>query len=129
MGGIHSRGDMDFDIFGDVFLKSVYVVCILITLFQLQSKVLTFALPRVIIYSAAFQLEGIYQLTRHIDEWIDGLDHGIGVTYVDAHGSKGIIRWECGGEGRRLRLGGIEKTACLLKPSQVKLSHSGGGVQ
>lgn len=26
-GGIQSRGDLDFDIFGDVFLKSVYVVC------------------------------------------------------------------------------------------------------
>ena len=26
-GGIQSRGDMDFDIFGDVFLKSVYVAC------------------------------------------------------------------------------------------------------
>ena len=26
-GGIQSRGDMTFDIFGDVFLKSVYVVC------------------------------------------------------------------------------------------------------
>lgn len=27
LGGIQSRGDLDFDIFGDVFLKSVYVVC------------------------------------------------------------------------------------------------------
>jgi hypothetical protein len=27
MGGIQSRGDQDFDIFGDVFLKNVYVVC------------------------------------------------------------------------------------------------------
>ncbi len=27
LGGIQSRGDMNFDIFGDVFLKSVYVVC------------------------------------------------------------------------------------------------------
>ena len=26
-GGIQSRGNLDFDIFGDVFLKSVYVVC------------------------------------------------------------------------------------------------------
>ena len=26
-GGIQSRGNMDFDIFGDVFLKAVYVVC------------------------------------------------------------------------------------------------------
>ena len=26
-GGVQSRGDLDFDIFGDVFLKSVYVVC------------------------------------------------------------------------------------------------------
>lgn len=26
-GGIQSRGDMTFDIFGDVFLKSVYVAC------------------------------------------------------------------------------------------------------
>ena len=26
-GGIQSRGDLGFDIFGDVFLKSVYVVC------------------------------------------------------------------------------------------------------
>lgn len=26
LGGIQSRGDLDFDIFGDVFLKSVYVV-------------------------------------------------------------------------------------------------------
>jgi len=26
-GGIQSRGDMTFDILGDVFLKSVYVVC------------------------------------------------------------------------------------------------------
>lgn len=26
-GGIQSRGDQGFDIFGDVFLKSVYVVC------------------------------------------------------------------------------------------------------
>lgn len=27
MGGIQSRGDSEFDIFGDVWLKSVYVVC------------------------------------------------------------------------------------------------------
>lgn len=27
LGGIQSRGDQDFDIFGDVFLKSVYAVC------------------------------------------------------------------------------------------------------
>lgn len=27
LGGIQSRGDLTFDIFGDVFLKSVYVVC------------------------------------------------------------------------------------------------------
>lgn len=27
LGGIQSRGDLDFDIFGDVFLKCVYVVC------------------------------------------------------------------------------------------------------
>ena len=26
-GGIQSRGDMDMDIFGDVFLKNVYVIC------------------------------------------------------------------------------------------------------
>ena len=26
-GGLQSRGDLDFDIFGDVFLKAVYVVC------------------------------------------------------------------------------------------------------
>lgn len=26
-GGIQSRGTLDFDIFGDVFLKSVYAVC------------------------------------------------------------------------------------------------------
>ncbi len=27
LGGIQSRGDMNYDIFGDVFLKCVYVVC------------------------------------------------------------------------------------------------------
>lgn len=27
LGGIQSRGDSDYDIFGDVFLKSLYVVC------------------------------------------------------------------------------------------------------
>ena len=27
MGGIQSRGDSEFDILGDVWLKSVYVVC------------------------------------------------------------------------------------------------------
>ena len=27
LGGIQSRGDHHFDIFGDVFLKNVYVVC------------------------------------------------------------------------------------------------------
>ena len=26
-GGVQSRGNLDFDIFGDVFLKSGYVVC------------------------------------------------------------------------------------------------------
>ena len=26
-GGVQSRGNMDFDIFGDIFLKNVYVVC------------------------------------------------------------------------------------------------------
>jgi hypothetical protein len=34
MGGIQSRGDQDFDIFGDVFLKNVYVVCEFLTLEQ-----------------------------------------------------------------------------------------------
>ena len=27
LGGIQSRGDMDYDICGDIFLKSLYVVC------------------------------------------------------------------------------------------------------
>ena len=33
-GGIQSRGNLDFDIFGDVFLKSVYVVCECLLLFS-----------------------------------------------------------------------------------------------
>ena len=36
LGGIQSRGDMTFDIFGDVFLKSVYVVCESLSLSYIQ---------------------------------------------------------------------------------------------
>ena len=38
LGGIQSRGDLSFDIFGDVFLKNVYVVCKYLPCAEIESK-------------------------------------------------------------------------------------------